>query len=417
MGSIITLGIKKFEIDWGKNFSFNNHSKLYTKKDFESKAKYYYVSDEDKLIVEEKEGASSKLKNVKERLNLLGYNMYNLKNMYDEGLKDYIYYNGDDCVLSYEDFYEFIISLDLKKIDITKVIIHSEYDIDDGFDMGEYFTKCISKDKEISTRLKKTIKKVSSPDFIIGDYFEAIDPYVTLRILAENEKNLDYDVEWRYADVVEGGWVRKKELYEGLNNSDRITIVTEGSTDSFILKKTISELYPNISDFFTFIDMKENYPFTGVGNLCNFCQGLDKINVINNIMVIFDNDTAGLISFEKAIKNCKSKNICITHLPNMDDFKRIKACGPNGEIYCDINGKAVAIECFLDFKSVSFDPCIKWSTFYENVNKYQGSLINKDAYTKEFKKAKLTNNSYDIKKLLFLIDYLIDEFQKATIKK
>lgn len=125
--------------------------------------------------------------------------MYNLKNMYDVGLKDYIYYNGDDCVLSYEDFYEFIISLDLKKIDITKVIIHSEY-----------------------------------------------------------------DVEWRYADVVEGGWVRKKELYEGLNNNDRITIVTERSTDSFILKKTISELYPNISDFFTFIDMKENYPFTGV---------------------------------------------------------------------------------------------------------------------------------------------------------
>ena len=26
-------------------------------------------------------------------------------------------------------------------------------------------------------------------------------------------------------------------------------------------------------------------------------------------------------------------------------------------------------------------------------------------------------NSYDIKKLLFLIDYLIDEFQKTTIKK
>lgn len=157
MWSIITLGIKKFEIKWWKKFSFNNRSKLYTKKDFESKAKYYYVSDEDKLIVEEKEGASSKLKNVKERLNLLGYNMYNLKNMYDEGLKDYIYYNGDDCVLSYEDFYEFIISLDLKKIDITKVIIHSEYDIDDRFDMGEYFTKCISKDKEISTRLKKPI--------------------------------------------------------------------------------------------------------------------------------------------------------------------------------------------------------------------------------------------------------------------
>ena len=262
---------------------------------------------------------------------------------------------------------------------VNKYDSNLEYFSDGGFDMGEYFAKCISKDKEISTRLMNIIKRISSPDFIIGDYFESIDPYVTLRILAENKKNLDYEVEWRYADVVEGGWVRKKELYKELDNSDKITIVTEGSTDSFILKKTISELYPNIADFFTFIDMKENYPFTGVGNLCNFCQGLDKINVINNIMVIFYNDTAGLISFDKAIKSCKSKNICITHLPNMVDFKRIKACGPNGEIYCDINGKAVAIECFLDFKSVIFNPCIRWSTFYENVNKYQGSLINKDA--------------------------------------
>lgn len=76
----------------------------------------------------------------------------------------------------------------MKKIDITNAIIHSEYDVDDGFDMGEYFSKCISKDKEISTRLKNIIKKVSSPDFIIGDYFEVIDSYVTLRILAENKK-------------------------------------------------------------------------------------------------------------------------------------------------------------------------------------------------------------------------------------
>ncbi len=77
MGSIITLGIKKFEIDWGKIFPLIIIQNCIQKNDFESKAKYYYVSDEDNLIVEEKVGASSKLKNVKERLNLLGYNMYN----------------------------------------------------------------------------------------------------------------------------------------------------------------------------------------------------------------------------------------------------------------------------------------------------------------------------------------------------
>lgn len=51
----------------------------YIQKNFESTAKYYYVSDDDKLVVEEKIGACSKLRNVKERLDLLGYNMYNLK--------------------------------------------------------------------------------------------------------------------------------------------------------------------------------------------------------------------------------------------------------------------------------------------------------------------------------------------------
>lgn len=57
-------------------------------------------------------------------------------------------------------------------------------------------------------------------------------------------------MEWRYADVVEGGWVRKKELYEELNNSDRITIVTEKSTDSFILKK---QFLSYIQTYLTFL--------------------------------------------------------------------------------------------------------------------------------------------------------------------
>lgn len=40
--------------------------------------------------------------------------------------------------------------------------------------------------------------------------------------------------------------------------------------------------------------MNENYPFTGTGSLYNFCMGLCRINIQNNIIAIFDNDTAGL---------------------------------------------------------------------------------------------------------------------------
>jgi hypothetical protein len=42
-----------------------------------------------------------------------------------------------------------------------------------------------------------------------------------------------------------------------------ILIVTEGSSDTNILKKGLDMLYPDIADFFCFVDMKENYPFAG----------------------------------------------------------------------------------------------------------------------------------------------------------
>lgn len=47
MGSIITLGIKKMNIDWGKNNYFNNHSILFQKSDFDVELPYYYYDDDD----------------------------------------------------------------------------------------------------------------------------------------------------------------------------------------------------------------------------------------------------------------------------------------------------------------------------------------------------------------------------------
>ena len=50
MGSMISLGVGRMEIDWGKNNIFKNHSKLYTEKEFNSKVEYYYV-DDDTLVI------------------------------------------------------------------------------------------------------------------------------------------------------------------------------------------------------------------------------------------------------------------------------------------------------------------------------------------------------------------------------
>lgn len=59
MGSVISLGLGKFEIDWGKNNYFRNHSKLFEQTDIKN-ISYYYVDDE--IIYQE--GYSKKLKYV-----------------------------------------------------------------------------------------------------------------------------------------------------------------------------------------------------------------------------------------------------------------------------------------------------------------------------------------------------------------
>ena len=65
---MITLGIGRMEIDWGKNNAFTNHSCLYTDKDIKQIPYYYYDSNSEKEIVKYKEGLSCKLSVVKMRL-------------------------------------------------------------------------------------------------------------------------------------------------------------------------------------------------------------------------------------------------------------------------------------------------------------------------------------------------------------
>ena len=412
MGSMISLGINKMEIDWGKNNVFNDHSKLFQINDFDKKVSYFFVDEVDengkyKENVLYANGAKKKLVDIKERLELLGYDLISIEKKYNEHIKEYEFYTETKIELTFNEFSSFIKSLDISKVDN---VFSAADRWDNGYDIGEYFRTCILQDKEIAVKVEGIIKKIEREYYDTSDFFEQMDPYIILRILAENELNLDYYVEWRYNDVVENGWVKREDIVQNLEEKNKILIVTEGSTDSFIIRRTINELYPNIVDFFEFIDMKENYPFTGVGNLKNFCQGLSKINTQNNIIVIFDNDTAGRAIYNVIKDIKKPKNLVFCLLPEHKEFKEFKTIGPFGEQKTNINGKAVSIECFLDLSSVTENPIVRWKNYDEKMLEYQGALENKDAYTSKFKKANLLDGTYDVRKLKYLIDYIIKQW-------
>ena len=392
MGTMISLGIGKLEIDWGKNDVFENFRDLFQPQDWMD-IKYYYADN----VVEIKKGYSRKLFLVKPRLDLLGYTLQNVKTIYENIYNEYCEQMGEyaENVLTFDEYFNIFSKINLSKVDTLTEC--------DDWDFGEYVTKCIFEDKEIHRLLKKYSHRSG------GEFYENLPPRLLLRVLCENPSAKDLPLQWYMFDSVESGWTTEEDLTPLLEEKDKILIVTEGKSDTFILQTSINTLFPAISDFFYFIDMEENYPFTGTGNLYNFASGLTKIKIQNKIIIVFDNDEAGIYSYNR----CRNKldsipTLKFYHLPDIKEFNNFLTIGPTGETYQDINGRAVSIECFLDlFFDLTDPPKVRWTVYNDKSRKYQGVLIEKDKYTRIFKKS-LCDENYNKEKLIFLINDIID---------
>ena len=392
MGSEITLGINRIEIDRGMNEFFRNHSRLFYKN--EIKMEYYYYADNYK---EKKLAFSKKLSKVKLRLELLGYILKNVKNKYINHCNWYKEYYSEKYFLNFDQFSEIIKSINLNKTKFRYIHGHKHY-----YDFSEYFEDYI---KDIPI-FKNRINLKDS----LREFFERLDPYIILRLIIENPNNLNQKLIWRYSDILEAGYIKENELYEDLIISDKYLIITEGTSDLFIIRKNIKLFYPEIFGFVEFIDMDKNYPFTGSGNLFNFIQGLAKIYSKHKILIIFDNDAEGTEKYEQCKKLNIPQDIKIMKLPNLKEFNNFDTIGPTGFKKSNINGLAVSIECFLDLKyGVDQKPRIRWTNFKKKINKYQGALENKEIYTKLFKKIKTGNENYNFSKLKILTDYIINK--------
>lgn len=391
MGSIVSLGIGNLEIDWGKNNHFINHSCLFRLSD---KKIINYHTYEGKTC--EETGFSSPLKDVKLRLDLLGYSLRDIEKIYNDSLEAYPDYYPD-FNLPFEVFSKII-----SKIDIGNINLNKDYP---DYDLGEYVSKAILSQKEFD----ELREYINTDDNDTTTFFENLHPYVQLRLLAENPNNHDLLLEWRTNDIVEGGWVTEDELFEELPDEQKFLIVTEGSSDAFIIRRAIELLRPDIYDFFTFVDMEEHYPFSGTGNLYKFFQGLVSIKMLNKCLFVFDNDTEGIEKY-KMVKTINApSNLKVTKLPDLEEFSNFLTVGPNGKQKANTNGKAVAIECFLDlsFKTKN-EPIIRWSSYKSSLDSYQGALEEKEFYTKQFKKVDSLNKEYNFDKLKILVEHIVE---------
>lgn len=240
-----------------------------------------------------------------------------------------------------------------------------------------------------------------------------LSPASMLQVFALNPDNLDAEVKWEFGPLVVAGWASCENFEPSARRMQKILIATEGASDARIIKRALEILCPDVADFFNFVDVDERHHFWGTGNLVKFAEGLLRIDVQNKVLFLFDNDAEGVDAFRKLNALKLPGNMRSMLLPDLDDFRNFPTRGPEGVGLSNINGRAAAIECYLDLNLPSFGPPqILWSNYKRDIDAWHGALEFKESYQRHFYNQApetLLSGGYDLSKLLKLLDALIEE--------
>lgn len=206
-----------------------------------------------------------------------------------------------------------------------------------------------------------------------------------LQVFALNAANAEVEVTWEFGPIVHAGWVQREAFQPGARKKQKILVATEGASDARIIRRSLDIIRPDVADFFNFVDVDERHHFWGTGNLVKFAEGLLRIDVLNKVLFVFDNDAEGVDAFRKLEKLKLPANMRAMLLPDLEEFRVFSTCGPEGINVSDINGRAAAIECYLDLRLDQYPaPQVTWSNFKKDIGAWHGVLEFKESYSKHF---------------------------------
>lgn len=414
MGTEVTLDINGNMLDWSKNGIGLHHGQLFQESD---RVEFPATSDEDQSDIYRKT-LLRPLGAVLPRLQLMGIRLEGVRRDYEllatewRETQEFIC-EGDSnrqplLPLPFDQFLDFIRANPIAGLDSTE-----------NWDSGPYTRERNEGRFHGSTLIPRIPRDIDNnlDPYSEQSYFvqvvNVLGPYATLRLLAECPDNLMLSVEWGYAPLVNDGWIKPEAVRTGPMRHQRTLVATEGSSDVHILSHALSLLRPEVADFFQFIDVSQRHPFSGIGSLVNFAEGLAKIDVQNQIVFLFDNDAEGVDAAKRVRQFILPDNMRVLVLPDHEEFRRFATQGPNGVHTSDINGRAAAIECYLDLRRAGRPPAqIQWTSLKKEPDMYQGALQYKDQYTKLFLRqtaATIRDGRYNTRKLECVLDLLIEE--------
>jgi len=216
-------------------------------------------------------------------------------------------------------------------------------------------------------------------------------------------------------EVVHAGYYTPEEkVIDGLMaHQDKITILTEGTSDINIISKSMQLLYPHIFDYYNFKDFKVSKASGSANQLTLEIKSLISINHQNRVIALFDNDGEGLTQINLLKKINIPNNFVILTYPNLGLLEKYPTSNNKFE---NVNGVAGSIEMYLG-KDILQEEGKFIPIELSSQETPHGKLISKDnlqkKYYKKIKQCKKDSNlieTFDWTEMKLLLNEIFKAF-------
>jgi len=363
----------------------------------------------------------AKAKDIRQRLDIIGFSLVRVRSEFEEAKNSKIKELRERSKDDKHNLWESTI----------KVLEENDFD-----DYMAAYREILNSNISSVDYLEKNKNSPELIQYILGGHSEFLwgfpchDSRCFLRALIEIASD-DSEVVQDITDLVDAGYYEQndevchialKELIGDYITSSKIIVLTEGSTDTEFLSKSLKLLYPHLFDYYTFMDFGFK-PSGGVGQLVNVVKSFAGAGIENRVIALFDNDTAAFSAVDSLKGINVPNNIVITHYPDIALAQSYPTTlGPNGKKSLqNINGLACSIELYLGKDVLEKDGDlipIQWKDLDSRISRYQGEILKKTEIQNRFRKkiAQFSQNTIDIqsdewKELRILFQHMFGVFQ------
>jgi hypothetical protein len=188
-------------------------------------------------------------------------------------------------------------------------------------------------------------------------------------------------------DLVLGGWMTTDDLPHqdartrmaaAVAASGPVIVIAEGASDARWLRRSLEIATPAAAHLFEFLDFAEYRAPGGTDRVVSLTKGMAAAGVMNRIVAVLDNDTAGRLAADQLADLAFPARITVINLPKVAYATQYPTLGPEGSATANVNGRAASIEFMFgddilrDADGTLFP--VRWQSFIVAACEYQGRL-------------------------------------------